>query len=413
MAHLVWYEKAGDPASAFEAARACRPGSYFGGEAGVRLKVELAERFGRGTVLTGLGDTPAQRELTPQYHAVNLGGSPNDHLARARAWLEEAEPTHLILNAEPELLAWAADRGLPVLPSFADTFYNPPDGSGLRALRERVGHWRYRRGLRKVLRRLRPVMALNHNLVGTQDLRRLCPADTQVEAYEVMDRTPLARQQVRTLPMEKRWTLLYVGRVHAVKGVGDLVCAAAELVRAGLDVELRVLGGGDLLWLAAEAERAGLPADRLHARGQVARPVVEAELERATLAVVPTRASYPEGLPLTLMEPLAIGLPVLATRHRAWASRLNDGVDAALADPSAPRSLAAKAADLLKDPELYTRLSRGGPAVFERLLHGRPLAELQQRWADRVLTGASSDTPATFPQDQAGGAGSNGADWEG
>jgi glycosyltransferase involved in cell wall biosynthesis len=68
-------------------------------------------------------------------------------------------------------------------------------------------------------------------------------------------------------------------------------------------------------------------------------------------------ASHTEGLPLALMEALAIGMPVVATAVGGIPEGLKDGVEGLLVPASRPDLLAHAIETLARDPELRARMS--------------------------------------------------------
>ena len=76
-----------------------------------------------------------------------------------------------------------------------------------------------------------------------------------------------------------------------------------------------------------------------------------------------TLASKWEGLPVALMEALALGLPVVATEVGGVAEEMHDGVDALLVPPRDPVALADAIERVVTDPRLRERLARQPPRV--------------------------------------------------
>ncbi|MGH9887667.1 MAG: glycosyltransferase family 4 protein, partial [bacterium] len=101
-----------------------------------------------------------------------------------------------------------------------------------------------------------------------------------------------------------------VGRLSAQKGQLFLLDAFAELVRAGHDAELVLAGDGEL---RPEIERR-IAADDLRGRvrltGWVTAEQVRELLQQARALVLP---SFAEGLPVVIMESLALARPVITT----------------------------------------------------------------------------------------------------
>lgn len=107
----------------------------------------------------------------------------------------------------------------------------------------------------------------------------------------------------------ERIRVLSVGRLSPEKGQVGLVEAFAAAVRGGLDAELVVIGGGpEEERIRAKVQALGV-GDRVEMRG--AQPEA-AVLEAMAGAHVFVLSSFMEGLPVVLMEAMALGVPVIA-----------------------------------------------------------------------------------------------------
>lgn len=99
-------------------------------------------------------------------------------------------------------------------------------------------------------------------------------------------------------------------RLSAEKGHAVLLEALALLRRSGTDLRVRVIGSGPLRDdLAADAERLGV-ADLVDLLGALPPAEVARELRAADLFCLPT---FAEGLPVSIMEAMASGVPVVTT----------------------------------------------------------------------------------------------------
>ncbi len=121
---------------------------------------------------------------------------------------------------------------------------------------------------------------------------------------------------------------------------------------------IRLLGDGvERPRIEAAIAAAGLgPSLRLE--GQV--PDAASQLAHVQFCVQP---SNDEGLPNAVLEAMAAGVPVVATRVGGIPELLTDGVDGLLVDPGDPRALAAAISRLAGDEALRVRL---GAAARER-----------------------------------------------
>jgi glycosyltransferase involved in cell wall biosynthesis len=156
-----------------------------------------------------------------------------------------------------------------------------------------------------------------------------------------------------------------IGRVMRSKGIEDFLHAAATVALQFPSARFVIVGAGfrdrgrtittddgyqeELMRLIAQL---GLE-DRVVFTGF--RAHVELILPELTIAVQP---SLSEGLSNVLLESMAAGLPVVATRVGGTSEALQDGENGLLVPPSNPESLRAAIASLLAAPELAVRLGQ-------------------------------------------------------
>ena len=128
--------------------------------------------------------------------------------------------------------------------------------------------------------------------------------------------------------------VLFAGRLSPEKGIADLVEAAHDL-------PLVVAGDGPLRDLVPDA------------LGFVAHHELDRLYDDAAVIVLP---SYREGLPLAVLEAMAHGRPVVATRVGGIPELVEDGVTGFLVEPGDCNALRAALQRLLGDPELRRRM---------------------------------------------------------
>jgi len=101
-----------------------------------------------------------------------------------------------------------------------------------------------------------------------------------------------------------------VGRLSSQKGQLLLVAAAAELASQGIDFELVLAGDGEMRAdVEAEISRLGLTR-QVRVTGWISSAQVRDEIQSARALVLP---SFAEGLPVVIMEAMALRRPVLTT----------------------------------------------------------------------------------------------------
>ncbi len=172
-----------------------------------------------------------------------------------------------------------------------------------------------------------------------------------------------------------------VGRLESVKGFDLLLHAFAGLSARGSRTSLTFIGDGPqhaaLRDLADDLEI----ADRVEFTGRLDRDAVRRRLHAAELFVMPSRS---EGLPLALLEAMACGLPVVATRVGGMPEVV--GSDAGLCvEPEDPGALEQGMRRLLDDPEGAAALGRAALARaqdFSAEVVGRPFLALYERVLD-------------------------------
>ena len=156
--------------------------------------------------------------------------------------------------------------------------------------------------------------------------------------------------------------VLFVGRLASNKGLLDLVPAFAQLGKADPIAQLVLVGedGGQRAAVEARAKALGL-ADRVHLVGHVEEDAVLSSAYRgARLTVLPSEY---EAFGLVLLESLAAGTPVVASRVGGIPEFVEDGKAGLLVPPRSPEALAEALGRLWTDRELERRLGEYGRDV--------------------------------------------------
>jgi glycosyltransferase involved in cell wall biosynthesis len=173
------------------------------------------------------------------------------------------------------------------------------------------------------------------------------------------------RPQPRT--QSKTYHLVAVGNLYPVKNHGALVRVVGALRRSGVPAELDILGrGSEEASLRAEIAGLGL-ADAVRLQGY--RSDVESFLQRADVFV---SSSLSEQMPLSFLEAMARGLPVVASRVGGVPEIVDDGSTGLLFDSGDEVSATAHLRSLWLDPA--KRIALGGRArEAAETQHGAPV----------------------------------------
>ncbi len=251
-------------------------------------------------------------------------GSPGAFVAAARAALALGRRSrrgplmHLVYLAEACVVrAWAAADGIdhihshfgtnaPVVallvrrlggPSYSFTIHGPEEFDAPEALH-----------LRDKVHDAAFVVVISS--FGRSQLLRWCDQEDWPKVRVVrcgLDESFLGR---RTTPNPANRRLVCVGRLAEQKGQLLLVEAVRRLRDEGVDVELVLAGEGPMRPAIEDAIRRWDLADSIRITGWIDNAAVRTAVDGARALVLP---SFAEGLPVAIMEALALGRPVIST----------------------------------------------------------------------------------------------------
>jgi colanic acid/amylovoran biosynthesis glycosyltransferase len=176
--------------------------------------------------------------------------------------------------------------------------------------------------------------------------------------------------------------LIAVGRLSPEKGHAGLLQAFATVSRDRDALQLVLVGDGpEAERLRALARELGI-AERVHFAGRLSEQHTLIDIARADILVL---SSFMEGLPMVLMEAMASGTAVIASRVAGIPELVEDGKSGLLFTPSNWDELAACMRRLVDDAELREKLTSGGrAAVSAEFDSERAAAQLRD-----LFTGAS------------------------
>ena len=171
---------------------------------------------------------------------------------------------------------------------------------------------------------------------------RILPMGIDTYYYE-NNSDPASLRNELDLPTGK--IILYVGKLNEKKGVTYLLKAFHTIAQDQTDCHLVIVGTG-LLEVALKRETKRLELEtKITFAGQQGKEVVKNYFQMADLVVVPSiidSTGETEGLPVVLLEALASGKPVVATRVAGAPDVIVDGHNGFLAKPKDGKDLAEK-----------------------------------------------------------------------
>ncbi len=151
----------------------------------------------------------------------------------------------------------------------------------------------------------------------------------------------------------RKTRIVYVGWLDPIKGLPYLLSAIAELARQRDDFELVLYGGGvSELDLKQQSLNLGIDS-KVNFAGWISNEKVPGVLRAADIFVFPT---LHEGMPNSLLQAMACGLPVITTRVTSIPEIVVDQINGLLVAPQSPSEIATALTDLLEHPEKRRRM---------------------------------------------------------
>jgi colanic acid/amylovoran biosynthesis glycosyltransferase len=185
---------------------------------------------------------------------------------------------------------------------------------------------------------------------------------------------------------EREPVVLFVGRDVEKKGLGDLVEAMAQARRSVPTARLVVVGDGPLrVEHERRARELGVDASFL---GWLTPEEVALQLGQVRALCVPSRRAAngdAEGLPMTVLEAGAQGVPVVATRHSGIPEAVVERESGLLADEGDVEAIARQLVAVLTDHDLWRRLSAGARARIAQDFDPERQAARLERHYDEAL----------------------------
>ena len=329
-----------------------------------RLSVEYVHQLSERTPVTvvSLCGVDYDHQVSPDLRLLGMAPARFDN-ARIAALFHETGVTRLVTRTPLfPILQEATRLQIPTLPCLADLF--SPIGSSPK-------RWFRMRRMRRLLtgptipcvanhslnasRSLIDVVGLSKDFVVPWDWSRLTPSDTA----KTGSNTPIR--------------VFYAGAFKPEKGLGDVIEAIGRLSARGVAAELSLAGGGDPAPWEKLAATHGAPCRFL---GLIPHADVRAQMAAHDLVIVPSRHTYPEGLPNTIYEGLASRTPLIISDHPAFAGRIKEGEGCVTFPAGDVAALAETIAKLGQDAALYARLSEAGPEALAGLYVGAQWTDL-------------------------------------
>jgi glycosyltransferase involved in cell wall biosynthesis len=215
-----------------------------------------------------------------------------------------------------------------------------------------------RRVIRHILEHASTVIVLSKRLqvyIGT-----IAPLAKTVTIHNFVDSAQIEAEAKRTSVERSSTLLLFLGDIGHRKGIHDLVRALPAVSRWIPEVRLVAGGRGDIDAVRRSAKELGIEKHVL-LPGYVSGPEKFRLLAEAAIYVLP---SYNEGVPISILEAMSVGLPIVTTPVGGIPDVIRDGEEGFLVSPGATDQLVRRIVELLSNENLRKRM---GDAAQRRL----------------------------------------------
>lgn len=306
-------------------------------------------------LLDRLGQLPrgrARQAISAPLRSRHAHPVTRDLFRRLAAVVEQSRPDVIHVHGTRLRQAWVIDwahaHGIATVYTehvTLDERDGAVDAAAVETMRTRLDQMvcvseRSRTSLHATLGCEQPVAVMRHVVPGPVDARTVCVAAAD---------TTFALRAV------------CVARLEHYKGIDVLLQALARARAQGVNVRLRLVGDGAERGALQTLARSLALLDVEFVGAMLPERVGSALLD-CELMILPSRG---EGLPLTIVEAMAHGRPVLATRVGGNAEVVVDGVTGVLVAPERPEELATALVRLATDRDGLRRMGASARRAWE------------------------------------------------
>lgn len=178
--------------------------------------------------------------------------------------------------------------------------------------------------------------------------------------------------------------LLFLSRIEKDKGVFEAVDAVFSLLNKGKDIEFSIAGNGTAMNELKNRVN-NLHTDKINLKGYVKGEDKTDSFSTANLFIFPS--VHGEGMPNSILEAMAFGLPVLTTRVGGIPDFFEEGKMGLFLDNRKPEHIAEKIEYLLDRPELMKEMSEYNYHYAKEHFYASKVADRLEKIIDDVVEG--------------------------
>jgi colanic acid/amylovoran biosynthesis glycosyltransferase len=249
----------------------------------------------------------------------------------------------------------------------------------------------YREATRRMLDAVRLVF------VRSDSLRDALVALGCPEAKIRLQRTGIPLDELpfraRDWPIDGSWQFLQASRLIEKKGFGTSLRAFAAFRAKHPQARFTIAGGGPLLEQLQQTARELGVSEQVTFTGFVSQPELRDLFYRSHIFLHPSetgRDGNQEGVPNAMLEAMATGLPVFATRHGGIPEVIEDGANGRLVAEGDGDALAQALLEMVRQSETLSEFARrGADTVTDNFAQATQIAKLEHYYFEAMGDGSA------------------------
>ena len=201
----------------------------------------------------------------------------------------------------------------------------------------------------------------------------ICPSN--ILAKHLKNNVGIDSNKVKVVPHFIEWEnttevrgsnakeILYAGRLEKEKGIEYLIQAIPKISKEHQEIKLHIVGKGNMEQnLKDLANKLEIKA-KIIFHGYIAHENLAIMYRKSSIFVLPSVCM--ENAPLTILEAMSQGTPVITTNMGGQAELVQEGFTGYLVNPKDPTDLAEKICDILGDLELARKMGENEIKIVE------------------------------------------------
>lgn len=216
--------------------------------------------------------------------------------------------------------------------------------------------WRFKNLISKpILKNADAVIALTGDM--KREIQSICNRDVFVipNGIDLERFENLSKEDLRSkLEIKEENIILFVGTLRPVKGMKYLIEAMKTITDKNKNSRLFIVGDGEERKCLENLVRTLNIERYVTFIGKIPNDEIPKYMAASDVFVLP---SLSEGFPVTVVEAMASGLPIVATTVRGLPEIIENDENGFLVEPKNPKRIAEKVLLLLEDNELRKRIS--------------------------------------------------------